>query len=132
MEMPSLLSITPLYVAILGLMFIPFTMRVGLYRVKNNILLGDGGNEELIKRIRAQGNFIETVPMALFLLIMMEVLGASNTWLHALGALLVFGRVLHWFAMSELGPSVGRPVGMVSTIGTILISSVWILVDVLA
>lgn len=132
MELPSLLSVTPIYIAILGLMFIPFTLRVGLYRVKNDILLGDGGDQELIRRMRAQANFIETVPMALFLLIMVEVLGASDTWLHSLGALLVFGRTLHWFAMTEIGPSIGRPIGMVSTMAVIIVSSVWILVDVFA
>ena len=31
------LSITPFYIALLGILFLPFTLRVGLYRVKNNI-----------------------------------------------------------------------------------------------
>jgi uncharacterized membrane protein YecN with MAPEG domain len=62
--------------------------------------------------------------------VMVEVLGASDTWLHSLGALLVFGRILHWLAMTEIGPLVGRPVGMVSTLAVIIVSSVWILVDV--
>jgi len=42
MEMPNinLLSITPIYIALLGILFVPFTMRVGLYRVKNEIING--------------------------------------------------------------------------------------------
>ena len=131
MDLPSVLNVTPIYVAIFGLLFFPFTFYVGLGRLKTNILIGDGGNDEMVRRIRAQANFIETVPMALFLLIMMEVLGASDTWLHSLGSLLVVGRILHYLAMIEVGPALGRPIGMFATLGTILASSIWMLVDVI-
>jgi uncharacterized membrane protein YecN with MAPEG domain len=125
---PSLLSITPVYVALLGLLFVPFTMRVGLYRVKNEINLGDGNDPELLRRIRGQGNFIETVPLALILLVVMEIMGASDTWLHALGTALVIGRVLHYLGVTETGPFIGRPVGMFATIAVYLVASGWILV----
>ncbi len=133
MEIPNinLLSVTPVYLALLGLMFLPFTMRVGLYRVKNEILIGDGADPELLRRIRGQGNFIETVPLAILLLIIMETLGASATWLHALGSLLVAGRLLHYIAMTEVGPAIGRPVGMMATLAVFAVASIWILVDVL-
>ena len=122
-----LLSITPVYVAILGLLFVPFTMRVGLYRVKNEINLGDGGDPELLRRIRGQGNFIETVPLALILLVVMEASGASATWLHALGGLLVFGRICHYLAITQIGPFLLRPTGMFSTLATYLGASGWLL-----
>jgi hypothetical protein len=133
MELPNinLLSITPIYLALLGILFVPFTMRVGLYRVKNKINLGDGADPELLRRIRGQGNFIETVPLAILLLIVMESLGASATWLHALGAVLVVGRCLHYLAIIELGPLIFRPIGMVATFATYLVAPVWILVDLL-
>lgn len=129
MEMPSisLLSITPMYIALLGILFIPFTLRVGLYRVKNGIDIGDGKDDALIKLNRGQGNFIETVPLAVMLLIVMEVLGASTTWLHALGALLVIGRCLHYVGITGAGPAICRPVGMFSTLGVYAVTSFWIL-----
>lgn len=123
----SLLSVTPLYAALLGLLFIPFTARAGFYRVKSGIFLGDGGDPELLRRIRGQGNFIETVPIALTLLIVMELTGAGSTWLNALGSLLVFGRVTHYVAVTELGPNFLRPVGMVSTLSVYFVSCGWIL-----
>jgi uncharacterized membrane protein YecN with MAPEG domain len=131
MELPSLLSITPIYMAILGLLFIPFTMRVGLYRVKNEIFIGPGDDPEMLRRIRGQGNFIETVPISLLLLLAMELLGAGDMWLHVLGIALVVGRILHYVAITELGPSVCRPIGMMATLITILVSSLWILIDAL-
>ena len=131
MELPSIVSVTPIYIALLGLLFVPFTMRVGLYRVKNQINLGDGQDEELIKRIRGQGNFIETVPLAVVLLLVMEVLGAGNVWLHSLGALLVGGRILHYLGITDIGPFVCRPIGMFATLSVYLVTSIWILVAVL-
>ena len=130
MELPSLslLSVTPIYAALLGLLMVPFTLRVGLYRVKNKVNLGDGNDPELLRIMRGQGNFIETVPLAIILLILMEVLGASNTWLHTLGAALVIGRILHYIGVTEIGPFVGRPVGIFTTLIVYLVASVWILV----
>jgi uncharacterized protein len=131
MELLPILSITPIYIAVLGLFFVPFALRVGLYRVKNKISLGDGQDEELIKRIRGQGNFIETVPLTVVLLLLMELLAAGAIWLHTLGALLVGGRLLHYLGITGLGHVVCRPVGMFATLGFYLVTSVWILVDVL-
>ena len=65
-------------VALLGLLFIPLTIRAGLYRAKSGIFLGDGGDLELQRRVRGQGNFIETVPIALILLVVMELSGAGS------------------------------------------------------
>ena len=127
----SLLSVTPLYAALLGLVFIPFTMRVGFYRLSSKIFVGDGGDPEMVRRMRAQANFVETVPLALILIIVMELMGASNNWLHGLGALLFVARVLHYLGMSGLGPEVGRPIGMFGTIATYLVSCGWILYSIL-
>ncbi len=123
----SLLTVTPLYAALLGLLFIPFTLRVGLYRAKNKIDLGDGDDPELLRRIRGQANFIETVPIALVLIVIMELCGASNGWLHTLGALLVIGRLCHYLAITKIGPFALRPVGMFATLGTYLGACGWLL-----
>ena len=131
MQLPALLSVTPIYIAILGLLFIPFTLRAGLYRVKSKILIGTGDDPEMLRRIRGQGNFVETVPIALLLIIAMELVGAKDMWLHGLGSALVLGRICHYVAITEIGPSVCRPIGMLSTLLTILISSLWILVSTL-
>jgi uncharacterized membrane protein YecN with MAPEG domain len=107
-------------------------MRVGLYRVKNEIIIGDGKDEELIRRIRGQGNFVETVPLAVVLLLLMEILGAGDTWLHALCALLVGGRFLHYLGITELAPSICRPAGMFATLSIYFVAPIWILMDMLA
>ena len=131
MQGDLLLSVTPLYVAILGILFIVFTVRAGMYRVKTQISLGTGDDPEMLRRMRSQANFIETVPIALFVLITVELLGMPALWLHALCSLLVFARVSHYLALNQLGPFFLRPVGMVSTFLPILIGSIWIFLKVL-
>lgn len=127
MELPALLSITPLYVALLGLFFLPITLRVGAYRLSSKVLIGDGGDPELIRRMRGQANFVETVPLAVIMLVLMELSGASGTWLHALSASLLIGRILHYIGLTEIGPAVGRSIGMFATIATYLGASGWLL-----
>jgi len=131
MEQISVLSITPIYIAILGLLFLPITMRIGLYRIQSKISLGTGDDPEMVRLMRGQANFIETVPMALFLLIAMELLGASNTWLHALGLTLVLGRIAHYFGLTGVVPLAFRVIGMAATLLTIFLGSIWIAIDVL-
>lgn len=126
------LDVSALYAGLLGIMFVVFTLRVGLYRKDNRISLGDGGDAELLKRMRAQGNFCETVPIALILLVLMETSGASNGLLHGLGSVLVAGRMAHFLQLSELiKPIIFRMLGMMATLLVILVSSAWLLMGVL-
>lgn len=129
MDLTSLTAptITPIYLALLGLMMIPITLRVGGYRVKNSVDIGDAGDETLIRLIRSQANFIETVPLAAILILVTELMGAGEAWLHGLGAALFLGRVLHYLGLSGLGPFLCRPIGMVATLGVYLVASGWIL-----
>ena len=64
MSNPSDISISLALAAVFGLLHVIFTLRVGDYRFKSKISLGDGGDRELRNRVRAHGNFIENVPIA--------------------------------------------------------------------
>jgi uncharacterized membrane protein YecN with MAPEG domain len=127
MEVPLLLNITPIYVAALGLVFIVLTMRAGLYRAKTKIYLGVGDDPEMLRRMRGQANFVETVPIAIFLIVIMEVLGASDIWLHGLGGTLLVSRIAHYLGLTQLAPPSFRVVGMTATLVIILVSSIWVL-----
>ena len=133
MELPSisLLSVTPLYIALLGLMMIPFTLRVGLYRFKHKVDIGHGDDDTLLRLMRCQANFVETVPLAAILLVVMELMGAGDSWLHVLGATLVIARVSHYLGLSGLGPWACRPIGMFGTLSVYLVGSGWILYSAL-
>ena len=44
------------------------SMRCGKLRMSEKILHGDGGNEALMRRMRAQSNFIENAPLVLIMI----------------------------------------------------------------
>lgn len=69
-------SITALFIAMLALIQIPMTVAVGLYRLQTDIHFLDGDNEEMVRRMRGHGNFIETIPIALLTMAAAEYAGA--------------------------------------------------------
>ena len=82
-------------------------------RVKFKIDLGDGGNEQMRQRIRAQANFVEYVPMALILVMLVESASIGPDWLPgAMGGTLVVARIWHAQGLlSSSAISTGRFMG---------------------
>ena len=80
------------------------------------ISLGDGDEKELKKRIRAQANAIEYLPLALLLLLSLEWNQTQPVVLQACGIVLIFARIIHAIGLSMTGGlSPGRMVGTVLT-----------------
>ena len=128
--MPETLQIqtTLLFAAIFGILHVFFTLRVGGYRFRSGISLGDGGDKELLNRIRAHGNFTENVPIALLLLLLVDLNGASDNTIMILGSILLVSRILHYvMIVSRRLPIVFRPLSMIGTLGTILACSILLL-----
>lgn len=92
--------ITSIYAGLLGLVFLALSMRVIARRRAAGIGLGDGGDPDLQRRIRAQGNCAEYAPLGIVLLALVEGAGAPAAALHVLGLLLLGGRALHGLGLS--------------------------------
>ena len=119
---------TLVFAAIFGVLHVFFTLRVGGYRIRSKISLGDGGDNELRNRIRAHGNFIENVPIALLLLLLNDLSGTSETMLKVLGSILLASRLVHYvMIVSRRFPIILRPLSMLGTLGTILVSALLLL-----
>lgn len=86
-------------------------MRCGQVRTREKINFGDGGNELMTRRMRAQANFIEQVPLTLILLGLLEAAGKGGAWLAPLGGLFMLGRIAHAIGMDG-NFKAGRPIGM--------------------
>jgi len=111
------------YAGILALIYVVLTCRVVGYRIANRVLFGDGGSEDMTRRIRAHGNFIEYVPLALILMGILDTQLASPGLLHVLGIALVASRVLH--AIGVLYTVIpARIIGMVLTLAVIGVEAV--------
>ncbi|KFN44932.1 MAPEG family protein [Arenimonas oryziterrae] len=108
--------ITMLYGGLCVLLVIFLAVRVAAWRLRHKIGLGDGGDRELLKRMRAHANAIENMPLALLLLGGMELNGFSTNLIHGFGATLLVSRVAHaWGVSHSSGSSKGRMVGIVFT-----------------
>jgi len=116
--------VTPLYAAILAAWFMVLTLRVLQERSKADVSLGDGGNTTLTRAIRGHGNFAEYVPLALALLLILELSRFSIYVLHALGIALVLARLLHGYALAFTAQSrLGRLGGSILTFAVLIIEA---------
>jgi uncharacterized protein len=95
-------------------------MRCGQVRMREKINIGDGGNDALIRRMRAQANFIENVPIFLVLLGLIEYAAGTSTWLWAVMALFMLARVAHALGMDGGAAEKGRGIGIMVTMLSIL------------
>ena len=114
------LAITPIYAAIFTIIMVGLSAYVIKMRYKHRVSLGDGGNKEMLKAIRAHGNFVEYVPMALILMALLELNGESTTVLHGFGVALLIGRVSHAPGLNTRGTNKLRQSGVVLTYGVLL------------
>ncbi|MDQ2877711.1 MAG: MAPEG family protein [Pseudomonadota bacterium] len=94
-------------------------LRTGRARMAAKVSIGDGGDEALIARMRAQANFTEYVPFIVILIGLIELTTGTSTWLWVAGALLLISRIVHALGMDGLknGRNVGTGVTFLLMIG---------------
>ncbi|MEM9634245.1 MAG: MAPEG family protein [Pseudomonadota bacterium] len=127
MEYVSSLPVTLVFIALFALLQIPMTIVVGLRRVQTDTHFLDGGDQTLLKRMRAHGNFTETVPISLLAMAAAEIAGAPQLLLWAGGCALLLGRLMHYGTLVNSGFGNGRAIGMVFTMTPMLIFPGYIL-----
>ena len=117
--------VTSITASIFGFILTGLIFSVIQIRKDEHISLGDGGNKVLERRIRAHGNFIETVPISLFLLFLMEQ-SFSQEFVAILAAVLIISRLSHAYTFVFLdseAPPFYRVGGMVGTVLVIVTCS---------
>lgn len=111
--------ITLLYAGLCTLLVLALAGRVMARRLSHKIGIGDGGDHELMKRVRAHANAVEYLPLALLLLGGMELNGYPNAVIHGFGVMLVVSRLLHAWGLSR--SSSASPGRMFGTLFTLLL-----------
>ncbi|MBB4640919.1 MAPEG family protein [Rhizorhapis suberifaciens] len=114
------LPITLTFAAAAALLNLWLGMRVSRLRKVFQILHGDGGNDGLMRRIRAQANYVEYTPFVLILAGLVELALGSGTWLWLVALIYMIGRVLHAFGMDKDFPSKLRLSGALITFLTLI------------
>ncbi|RED46130.1 MAPEG family protein [Aestuariispira insulae] len=95
------MTITALYASLFALIFFALSVRVITVRHATRIGVGDGGDNLLKRRMRAQANCAEYGPLILILMGLSEHLTVSAWALHGLGIAFLAGRALHGFNIAR-------------------------------
>lgn len=122
------LPITAPYIALLAIYIMVLGAVVSIHRAKTGLSLLHGDDMTLLEKMRRHGNFAETVPFALLLMIAAELQGASAFWLHISGILLLVSRLIHPFGINHAKANeVARGIGSAGTTLSMLICIIIIL-----
>jgi uncharacterized membrane protein YecN with MAPEG domain len=111
------MQLTMLTAGLLGLLIVALGLRVSAIRRSAHVSLGDGGNPLLEQRIRAHGNAVETIPIALILLGLAERALGQPWYLVAMAVVLVIARLIHPIGMAMPSPNAARVLGILGTWG---------------
>jgi uncharacterized membrane protein YecN with MAPEG domain len=98
------MQITAFYAALLAALFLVLSVRVIAWRRQQRVEFGHGEDAELLRRQRVHANFAEYVPFALLMMALAESLAPPDLLVHASGILLVAGRALHAYGVSQSPP----------------------------
>jgi uncharacterized membrane protein YecN with MAPEG domain len=110
-------EIVALYTGLMVLLFVLLKLNAGRVRVATKVDIGEGGDQRMIRAMRAQGNAVEDAPMIMLGLFALAALGAGDIMLHILGGGFVVARVLHALGLGGAkGFGVGRLIGTMATL----------------
>jgi len=122
-----------------GLFFLTLTSLVFMRRRKLLVALGDAGDLTLLRRIRAQGNFVEWAPLVLILIVLTELQGFftpyNQCFAAVCGILFLIGRTCHAYSLvcheqyNEQNQITSNPIfrvmGMMMSIFSLMLLSLW-------
>jgi uncharacterized membrane protein YecN with MAPEG domain len=114
------MPVTAFYASLLAALFLVLSIRVIGWRRVQRVELGHGEDPQLLRRMRVHANFAEYVPLALILMALSEYMTAPRPLVHLVGLLLVAGRLLHAYGLSQTPHILRYRVwGMIATLAAI-------------
>jgi len=121
-----------IYIALSCLILSKLSINVIKLRRQNKVSFGDDGDRTLMRRIRAQANFIEYTPIFLLSLISIEWLAVENIpyyflYINIVGSLFIIGRILHALSLYEK-KIMHRKTGMIITFVSLQLNGILLLV----
>jgi len=95
------MTITAFYASLLAVLFLVLSVRVIGWRREKRVELGHGQEPELLRRMRVHANFAEYVPFTLLLMALAESMAPPRPLLHIAGIILIAGRLIHAYGLSQ-------------------------------
>ncbi|HLL54566.1 MAG TPA: MAPEG family protein [Myxococcaceae bacterium] len=101
------LPLTALYAPLNGFLYLALTFHTSRLRNRHRVFVGDGGVPELQRALRASLNHGAYLPLALILMVVLELSGVPRPMLHALGGGMLLARAVYALgALRELQPAI--------------------------
>ena len=122
--------VTAFVAAICALLLLLTAIDTVRQRIRAQAAFGDAGDAKLISASRSHGNLAEHAPIVILLLAFLELAHAWHIGLMAIGALVLFGRVMHIWGLylpASTKPPLPRSLGVIITWLTLAILSGWTL-----
>ena len=99
--------------------------RVVAVRVPLKIKVGDGGNEAVLRRMRAHANFGEHAPIFLVLLAAIELADGNRSFLAIVAAAFILSRIAHGVGMDGGTLTRWRSAGMITNTLAVAVLAIW-------
>ena len=126
------LIVTTVMAGFLAILMVPLSLQISIKRVNmGGVVFGDANDDNLRRKIRAHGNFIEYAPMGLIVLALLEYNIGANIYIWALGVLLVLSRVLHAFGMLYGSTPTPRALAMLISHFFFITTGVWLILTLI-
>ena len=123
------LPVTAFVAAICALLLLFTAIDTVRQRFRLRVPFGDGADQKLVSASRSHANLAEHAPIVILLLGVLELSRAWHMGLMAVGAVFLFGRVMHiiglYMPMSDK-PALPRSVGVIATWLTLAVLSGWV------
>ena len=118
------LSAAALWSALLALLIIGLAANISYLRITRKVSLGDHGDRYINRALRAHGNAVEFIPLALVLLFSYAVLGGSAAMIHIFGGALFISRIAHAWGMLAKATTLRRQIGAFVTYVIVIVLAV--------
>jgi len=120
------MNISILFTIIFIIFYLILTIITIKARKSTKVAYGDDGNKELIKAVRAHGNFFEFTVFFIISSFLLEILDAGQIYVLFVNIVFLLGRISHAYSMLK-EKILFRMIGMMATLACYAINSIYLL-----
>jgi uncharacterized membrane protein YecN with MAPEG domain len=120
------MNISILFTIIFIIFYLILTIITIKARKSTKVAYGDDGNKELIKAVRAHGNFFEFTVFFIISSFLLEILDANQIYVLFINIVFLLGRISHAYSMLK-EKIIFRMIGMMATLVSYAINCIYLL-----
>jgi len=120
------MNISILFTIIFIIFYLILTIITIKARKSTKVAYGDDGNKELIKAVRAHGNFFEFTVFFIISSFLLEILDAGQIYVLFVNIVFLLGRISHAYSMLK-EKILFRMIGMMATLVCYAVNCIYLL-----